>query len=137
MRGKFCAEREDKRKPMNDPNWPRANAWFAGEHAETTCGKIAVIGVPVRLGSITPGRCDLAPEAIRNIVVTYALQLSLSRVVPHDLRRTFAKLAHKGGSGLDQIQLSLGHESIQTTERYLGIEQDLTDTPCDHLGLRR
>ena len=78
----------------------------------------------------------LTPEAIRNLVVASALQLSLSRVVPHDLRRTFAKLAHKGGSGLDQIQLSLGHESIQTTERYLGIEQDLTDAPCDHLGLR-
>lgn len=54
----------------------------------------------------------------------------------HDLRRTFAKLAHKGGAGLDQIQLSLGHASIKTTERYLGITQDLTDAPCDHLGLR-
>jgi site-specific recombinase XerD len=54
----------------------------------------------------------------------------------HDLRRTFAKLAHKGGAGLDQIQLSLGHASIQTTERYLGVVQDLTDAPCDHLGLR-
>jgi len=52
------------------------------------------------------------------------------------LRRTFAKLAYKGGAGLDQIQLSLGHGSIQTTERYLGVRQDLTDAPCDHLGLR-
>jgi integrase len=54
----------------------------------------------------------------------------------HDLSRTFAKLAHKGGSPIDQIQLSLGHDSIQTTEKYLGIEQDLTDAPCDHLGLK-
>ena len=54
----------------------------------------------------------------------------------HDLRRTFAKLAHKGHAALEQIQISLGHASIQTTERYLGIEQDLTDAPCDHLGLR-
>ena len=51
-------------------------------------------------------------------------------------RRTFTKLAHKGGSGLDQIQLSSGHASIKTTERYLGVEQDLHDAPCDRLGLR-
>ena len=38
---------------------------------------------------------------------------------PHDLGRTLAKLTHKGGSALDQIQLSLGHGSIQTTERYV------------------
>jgi hypothetical protein len=29
----------------------------------------------------------------------------------------------------------LGHDLIQTTEKYLGVEQDLTDAPCDHLGL--
>jgi hypothetical protein len=28
---------------------------------------------------------------------------------------------------LEQIRLSLGHASIQTTKRYLGIEQDFTD----------
>jgi integrase len=53
----------------------------------------------------------------------------------HNLRRTFAKLAFKGGAKLDQIQLSLGHASIQTPERYLGAQQDLTDAPCDYLHL--
>ena len=53
----------------------------------------------------------------------------------HDLRRTWAKLAHKGGAGLDQIQLSLGHGSLRTTERDLGVEQDLHGAPCDRLGL--
>jgi hypothetical protein len=43
-------------------------------------------------------------------------------IAPHDLRRTFAKLAYRGGSPIDQIQLSLGHDSIQTTEEYLGVE---------------
>jgi integrase len=56
-------------------------------------------------------------------------------VVPHDLRRTFAELAHKDGEAIDQIKLSLGHESIQTTEDYLGVEQDLTDEPYDLLGV--
>src|SRR4051794_32912038 len=37
---------------------------------------------------------------------------------------------------LDQIQLSLGNASIQTTERYLGVQQELTDAPCDYLHLK-
>jgi len=78
----------------------------------------------------------ITPQAIYNIIVGYAEELEKTGVAPHDLRRTFAKLAHKGGAAIDQIQLSLGHESIQTTEDYLGVEQDLTDAPCDHLGLR-
>jgi hypothetical protein len=45
-------------------------------------------------------------------------------------------LAHQGKAALEQIQLSLGHASIQTTERYLGIKQDLADAPCDRLGLQ-
>lgn len=79
---------------------------------------------------------SITPQAIRDIVNSYALKLENQGIAPHDLRRTFAKLAHKGGSPIDQIQLSLGHDSIQTTEKYLGVEQDLTDAPCDHLGLR-
>ncbi len=79
---------------------------------------------------------SITPQAIRDIVNSYAEKLQNQGIAPHDLRRTFAKLAHKGGSPIDQIQLSLGHDSIQTTEKYLGVEQDLTDAPCDHLGLR-
>jgi hypothetical protein len=45
-------------------------------------------------------------------------------------------LAVAGGAGLDQIQLSLGNASMKSTERYLEIEQDLTEAPCDNLGLR-
>ena len=78
----------------------------------------------------------MTEQAFYNVVSENAEALGFGHIAPHDLRRTFAKLAHQGGSALDQIQLSLGHSSIQTTERYLGVEQDLTDAPCDHLGLR-
>ncbi|MBV9357805.1 MAG: tyrosine-type recombinase/integrase [Chloroflexi bacterium] len=77
----------------------------------------------------------MSTQAIADVVAAYAVPLGID-VAPHDCRRTFAKLAAKGGARLEQIQLSLGHASIRTTERYLGIEQDLTDAPCDRLGLR-
>jgi integrase/recombinase XerD len=70
-----------------------------------------------------------------NWVKRYGALIGVPELAPHDLRRTTAKLARRGGAGLEQIQISLGHASIQTTERYLGTHQDLVDAPCDHLGL--
>jgi formiminoglutamase len=55
-------------KMMDDPNWPRASAWLAEQRVAQPFGNLAVIGAPVRLGSITPGRSDLAPQAVRNIL---------------------------------------------------------------------
>src|SRR5882672_9323750 len=52
----------------DDPYWPRASAWLAGEFAQLSSGGLAIIGAPLRLGSITPGRCDLAPAAVRGIL---------------------------------------------------------------------
>jgi integrase/recombinase XerD len=57
-------------------------------------------------------------------------------LTPHDLRRTCAKLCRKAGGELEQIQLLLGHASIQTTERYLGTKQDLVQAVNDRLKLR-
>jgi integrase len=78
----------------------------------------------------------ISPQAIFNLVTGYGIDLHVNHLAPHDLRRTFANLAHRGHAPLEQIQFALGHASIVTTERYLGIRQDLADAPCDHLGLR-
>jgi integrase len=80
-------------------------------------------------------RDSLNDKAVATTIALYAEPLGL-KVAAHDLRRTYAKLAHTGRAALEQIQLSLGHSSIQTTERYLGVRQDLQDAPCDHLGLK-
>ena len=77
----------------------------------------------------------ISPQSVFNIVRGYGVDLGV-KLAPHDLRRTFAKLAHVGHAALEQIQLSLGHASILTTERYLGVRQNLADAPCDHLGLK-
>ncbi len=89
---------------------------------------------PVDKADHITGRC-MSPQSIFMIVKRLAKQAGLGNISPHDLRRTFAKLAHKGHAQLEQIQLSLGHASVQTTERYLGIRQDFSDAPCDRLGI--
>jgi len=77
---------------------------------------------------------SITPQGIYNVVTGYAKELGYE-LAAHDLRRTFAKLARKGGVGLEQIKLSLGHASVTTTERYLDTDQSLQDAPSDHLGL--
>ncbi len=50
-----------------DPNWPRASAWLAGEHLPDPAGSISVLGAQLNC-SITPGHCDEAPDAIRAVL---------------------------------------------------------------------
>jgi site-specific recombinase XerD len=78
----------------------------------------------------------LTGMGIFKIIHAYGLAIGLDDLAPHDLRRTFAKLAYRGGGDLHQIQLSLGHASLSTTERYIGCSQDLIAAPCDYLGLK-
>lgn len=68
-------------------------------------------------------------------VLEYARPLGFQKLAPHDLRRTCAKLCRTSGGDLEQIQLLLGHASIQTTERYLGTQQDLVNAVNDRMGL--
>jgi len=79
---------------------------------------------------------SMTDKCVWFILRKYAPALGFTNLAPHDLRRSYAKLAHQGQAPIEQIQISLGHASIQTTERYLGVKQDLGDAPCDHLGLK-
>lgn len=56
----------------NDPNWPRASAWLGGDHTEEPLATLQVIGAPVRLGSISGGRFDLAPQEVRAALERYS-----------------------------------------------------------------
>ena len=48
-----------------------------------------------------------------------------------DLRQ----FCRKNGGNFEQIKFLLGHSSIQTTERYLGSEQEIEIAVNDSLGL--
>lgn len=77
----------------------------------------------------------LQGNAIWEIVRKYGNICGLS-IAPHDLRRTYAKLSYKFGAKLDQIQLNLGHQSLQTTEVYLGVDLDLSESPGKYLDIQ-
>jgi site-specific recombinase XerD len=78
----------------------------------------------------------LTNETIRNVVKRYAMKSLGFAISSHDLRRSFAKLARKNGCPLEQIQFSLGHFSINTTQLYTGGETDLVNSPSDYLRLQ-
>jgi site-specific recombinase XerD len=112
------------------PSWakPSLDAW-----AQVLGDAMGPILRPVNKRDVIVGS-HLSAQAVFRIVKQYSDLVGFD-VAPHDLRRTYAKLAHRGRAPLEQIQLSLGHSSVSTTERYLGVRQDLSDAPCDHLGL--
>ena len=78
----------------------------------------------------------LGEKVVWQMLRQYAAQVGVPSVAPHDLRRTCAKLCRAAGGELEQIQLLLGHASVQTTERYLGTKQDLIHPPNDAIRLR-
>ena len=67
----------------------------------------------------------LGDRSIWSVVERSAKEIGVKNFGAHDLRRTCAKLCRKSGGDLEQIKFLLGHSSIQTTERYLGSEQEI------------
>lgn len=87
-----------------------------------------------RRGTVTGER--LGEKVVWQMLKRYAAEVGVPGIAPHDLRRTCAKLCRAAGGELEQIQLLLGHASVQTTERYLGTKQDLVHAPNDAIKLR-
>jgi integrase len=78
---------------------------------------------------------ELSDWAVWSVVESSAKAIGIEHFGAHDLRRTCAKLCRKNGGDLEQIKFLLGHASIQTTERYLGSEQEIAVAVNDNLGL--
>jgi integrase len=90
---------------------------------------------PVKRGGTVTGE-RLGEKVVWQMLRRYAAEVGVPGIAPHDLRRTCAKLCRAAGGELEQIQLLLGHASVQTTERYLGTRQDLIHAPNDAIRLK-
>jgi integrase len=92
---------------------------------------------PLRKGGrLDPDHKPVSEDLVYTLVRHSGAAIGHPELTPHDLRRTCAKLCRKTGGDLEQIQLLLGHASIQTTERYLGTKQDLVQAVNDRVKIR-
>ena len=90
---------------------------------------------PVNRGGQAQG-AGLSEKVVWQLLQGYAATAGVPGIAPHDLRRSCAKMCRAAGGELEQIQLLLGHASVQTTDRYLGTKQDLVHAPNDGIKLR-
>lgn len=72
-------------------------------------------------------------ETIKTIYDRVSNSIHLDKLTPHTFRRTFAMIALRRGMTLEQISKLLGHANLQTTMRYLELEQ--TDLQAQHFKL--
>jgi site-specific recombinase XerD len=70
-----------------------------------------------------------------HVVKEFASKIGVTKLAPHDLRRSCARLCRAAGGELEQIQFLLGHISVQTTERYLGCTQRISSAVNDRIGI--
>ena len=112
------------------PVWVKQgiNAWQAAAKIESG----PLLRSVNKVGKVSK---TLSDWAVWSVVTESAKEIGIERFGAHDLRRTCAKLCRKAGGDLEQIKFLLGHSSIQTTERYLGSEQDIAVAVNDSLGL--
>jgi site-specific recombinase XerD len=117
--GRWCIvdligkHRRVRTAPM--PNWVKVaiDAWTS--MAGVANGRVFR---PVNRADRVGGNV-LSEKVVWQLIKPYAEQAGVPGIAPHDLRRTCAKLCRAGGGKLEQIQLLLGHASVQTTERSL------------------
>jgi site-specific recombinase XerD len=113
------------------PDWVKQtlDAWLTA--AEIRNGKL--FRCVCRKGTVWG--TEVTEKVVWHVVKEYAERLGISKLAPHDLRRSCARLCHDSGGELEQIQFLLGHVSVQITEKYLGCKQRLREAVNDRIGI--
>jgi formiminoglutamase len=122
----------------DDPDFPRASAWLAGEYTPKVRPGLHVLGAPVTRGSAIATRCDLGPASIRQALDRYstydiAEQRDLRHLAVHDAgdldlaamspQEAFASINAAVGAGLHDAKAValLGGDNSITYPAVLGM----------------
>ena len=76
----------------------------------------------IRRGGKTVRLTGIGTWTVNDIMNAYPVTIdgALRLVKPHDLRRTYARNAYDFGMDLERIRQNLGHNSLGTTQTYIG-----------------
>ncbi len=80
-------------------------------------------------------RDSMSAMAIFNVVRDRGALIERPKLAAHDCRRTYAQIGLENGIPLHEISRLLGHESVETTMRYLNVELNLETTISDYVPL--
>lgn len=127
LRGKRSKERT---VPVAGWVFEALDAWL--KRSGITEGR--VFRTVTRSGELS-SRPSMSTATVWRVVLEHASTTGVT-VAPHDLRRTYARLARDAGAPLEQIRLSLGHASIKQTEDYIGSALDYANAPSDRIRIR-
>ncbi|MBV9398861.1 MAG: site-specific integrase [Bryobacterales bacterium] len=78
---------------------------------------------------------SVTEKLVWHVVKEFAAKIGVTKLAPHDVRRSCAHLCRAAGGELEQIQFLLGHVSVQTTERYLGCTERISSAVNDRIGI--
>ncbi len=68
---------------------------------------------------------DLPDSTARRLITKLGERARISRrVASHDLRATFATHVYRQTHDIRAVQILLGHQSVTTTQRYVGVDMD-------------
>ena len=105
--------------PYGPLNWclMYVDAWL--QRAEIKAG---FVFRGIRRGGKSLRPSGIGSWTVNDIMNGYAISIdgALRAVKPHDLRRTYARNAYDYGMDLERIRQNLGHNSLQTTQTYIG-----------------
>jgi site-specific recombinase XerD len=129
----------DKLRTIPVPTWAQedVDAWRVAQQQEPPAPEYSLRHLERRRPRDTQFIAGGMTGMTVHRLVSYYGHRAGHTLAPHDLRRSLAQMLRKSGAPLEQIQATLGHESIETTALYLGSKLELERGKASVDQLRR